>query len=125
MVWTWDSIMFLAASLLLTVFATVKIVERRHVAYIILGEALEAYHRSTTETVEPTVRKSRHRARDEKETEPDPYSARAILARVEFELAASTNVNAQEDYALVDDDTVRLFMLNTDRLFTHGFEAHQ
>jgi hypothetical protein len=156
MMWSWDSITFLAGSLFVTVYVTVKIVEARHVASIILDQAFQAGHRTPSvgvgrhrliepalpllpsASVEEIVRESRHGVENEtQETEHHPYSARAILARCGIELA---NIDPGPD--LTDDDPTDRIMIihtdrivhtkawpppemDTDRLFTHGYEAHR
>lgn len=147
MTWGWDSITFLGASLFVTVYATVRIVEARHVAVIVLDQAFSTrpYHpkppRRTVVGVEPetpvveTVRKPRHYLENESEEPPDDtYSARAILARCGIELA---DVDSGSDFVNSDNDTDRLMIIHTDRfdrivwpvetdrLFTHGYEAHR
>jgi hypothetical protein len=144
MTWGWDSITFLAASLFVTVYVTVNIVEARHVASVILDQTLAArpYRPNLTREagvgVEPetpvveTDGKPRHYLEnDSEESANDAYSARSILARCGIELA---NFDTRPDVMNDDDPTDRMVivhrfvadaMLDTDRLFTHGYEAHR
>jgi len=129
MVWSWDSITFLGASLLVTVYFTVKIVESRYVASIVLEEAFRAGRTVVSpidleETIviaipevqmESPHRQPRHLARRGKETGDHSYSARAICARVKSELAARSTNNSPK----LSKETFDLMMANTHRLFTH------
>jgi hypothetical protein len=137
MTWNWESISFLAAALFVTVYVTVKIVEARHVASVILEEAfrtsqpraridrpIETYVEPHTDIfvpiawpeVEQDSRKSRHRARHEKEAGNNPYSASTICARVKSELAQRDN----KDTPHISKETFNLMMADTDRLFHYS-----
>jgi hypothetical protein len=144
MMWTWDSITFLGASLFITVYFTVKIVEARHVTSMVLEQAFQTRDRfpvddisfdyETDETIiiqpveqsvaEPVevvekAGKHRHRVDHEEETGNDTYSASAICARVKSELAS----RKKSESAYISKETFDLMMANTDRLFTHDWRG--
>lgn len=115
MMWDLWSIAFLAAALFVTVVTTVKIVEVRYANAIALDQAISTYGGAPARYQKDSG-KPRHRSRREaKGPDDNPYSARAICARVQSELAGGPTSR----HSLISDEEIREMMERTDRLFTH------